>query len=45
MKTKIFKNTIMDTMLLASAFGIAVAIFAPKGSLARADNPDRKSVV
>jgi cytochrome c oxidase subunit II len=39
MKTKIFKNTIIDTMLLASAFGIAVAVFAPKGNLARADNP------
>jgi cytochrome c oxidase subunit II len=39
MKTKIFKNTIVDTMLLASAFGIAVAVFAPKGNLARADNP------
>ena len=39
MKRTIFKNTIIDTMLLASAFGIAVAVFAPKGNLARADNP------
>jgi cytochrome c oxidase subunit II len=39
MKTKIFKNKIVDTMLLASAFGIAVSVFAPKGNLARADNP------
>ncbi|HUE42480.1 MAG TPA: cupredoxin domain-containing protein [Candidatus Sulfotelmatobacter sp.] len=39
MKRTIFKNTIIDTMLLASAVGIAVAVFAPKGNLARADNP------
>jgi cytochrome c oxidase subunit II len=39
MKRTIFKNTIIDTMLVASAFGIAVAVFAPKGNLARADNP------
>ena len=39
MKRTIFKNTIIDTMLLASAFGIAVAVFAPKGNVARADNP------
>jgi cytochrome c oxidase subunit 2 len=39
MKRTIFKNTIIDGMLLASAFGIAVAVFAPKGNLARADNP------
>ena len=39
MKRTIFKNTIIDTMLLASALGIAVAVFAPKGNLARADNP------
>jgi cytochrome c oxidase subunit II len=39
MKRITFKNTIIDTMLLASAVGIAVAVFAPKGNLARADNP------
>ena len=39
MKRTTFKNTIIDTMLLSSAFGIAVAVFAPKGNLARADNP------
>ena len=39
MKTTIFKNKIVNTMLLAGACGIALATIAPKGSLARADNP------
>jgi cytochrome c oxidase subunit 2 len=39
MKTKIFKNKIVNTMLLAGACGIAIATIAPKGNLARADNP------
>jgi cytochrome c oxidase subunit 2 len=40
MKTKIFKNKIVNTMLLAGAFGIAIAVIAPKANLARAnDNP------
>ena len=39
MKSTIFKNKIVNTMLLAGAFGIAVAVLAPKVNLARADNP------
>jgi cytochrome c oxidase subunit II len=39
MKTKIFKNKIVNTMLLAGALGITLATVAPKGNLARADNP------
>ncbi|MFZ0680175.1 cupredoxin domain-containing protein [Candidatus Binatus sp.] len=39
MKTKIFKNKIVNTMLLAGALGIAVAVVAPKVNQARADNP------
>ena len=40
MKTKIFKNKIVNTMLLAGACGIVLATAAPKGNLARAnDNP------
>jgi cytochrome c oxidase subunit II len=39
MKTTIFKNKIVNTMLLAGACGIALATIAPKGNLARADNP------
>ena len=35
-----FKNKIVNTMLLAGAFGIALAVVAPKTRLARAnDNP------
>ena len=39
MKTTIFKNKIVNTMLLAGACGIVLATIAPKGNLARADNP------
>jgi cytochrome c oxidase subunit 2 len=39
MKTKIFKNKIVNTMLLAGALGITLATVAPKGNVARADNP------
>ena len=39
MKTTIFKNKIVNTMLLAGVCGIALATVAPKGNLARADNP------
>jgi len=39
MKTTIFKNKIVNTMLLAGVCGIALATIAPKGNLARADNP------
>ena len=39
MKTTIFKNKIVNTMLLAGVCGIAFATVAPKGNLARADNP------
>ena len=39
MKTKIFKNKIVNTMLLAGALGITLVTVAPKGNLARADNP------
>jgi len=39
MKTTIFKNKIVNIMLLAGVCGIALATVAPKGNLARADNP------
>ena len=40
MKATMFKNKIVNTMLLAGAFGIALAVVAPKTRLARAnDNP------
>ena len=39
MKTTIFKNKIVNTMLLAGVCGIGLATVAPKGNLARADNP------
>ena len=39
MKTKIFKNKIVNTMLLAGALGITLATVAPKVNVARADNP------
>jgi cytochrome c oxidase subunit II len=40
MKTKIFKNKIVNIMLLAGALGITLATLAPKANLARAnDNP------
>ena len=40
MKATMFKNKIVNTMLLAGAFGIALAVVAPKTKLARAnDNP------
>ena len=39
MKTTIFKNKIVNVMLLAGVCGIALATVAPKGNLARADNP------
>jgi cytochrome c oxidase subunit 2 len=39
MKTTIFKNKIVNIMLLAGVCGIALATLAPKGNLARADNP------
>ena len=39
MKTQIFKNKIVNTMLLAGALGITLATLAPKANLARADNP------
>ena len=39
MKTTIFKNKIVNTMLLAGALGITLATVAPKGNVARADNP------
>ncbi len=39
MKTTIFKNKIVNVMLLAGACGIALATVAPKVNLARADNP------
>jgi cytochrome c oxidase subunit II len=39
MKTTIFKNKIVNTMLLAGALGITLATVAPKANVARADNP------
>ena len=39
MKTTMFKNRIVNTMLLAGAIGIAFASLAPKTDVARADNP------
>jgi cytochrome c oxidase subunit II len=39
MKTKIFRNKIVNTMLLAGALGITLATVAPKANVARADNP------
>jgi len=39
MKTTIFKNKIVNTMLAAGALGIALATVAPKANVARADNP------
>jgi cytochrome c oxidase subunit 2 len=38
MKTSIFKNKIVNTMLLAGACGIAIAFAAPKANLARAND-------
>jgi cytochrome c oxidase subunit II len=43
MKTTMFKNKIVNTMLLAAAFGIAFASIAPKTDLARA-NDDPKVI-
>src|SRR5208282_2439362 len=43
MKTTMFKNKIVNTMLLAAACGIALAAIAPKTNLARtAVNPNAK---
>ena len=39
MKTTIFKNKIVNTMLLVGALGITLATVAPKANVARADNP------
>ena len=39
MKTTMFNNRLVNTMLLAGALGIAFAAIAPKPNLARADNP------
>jgi len=38
MKISIFKNKIVNTMLLAGACGIAIAFAAPKANLARAND-------
>ncbi len=45
MKTTMFKNKIVNTMLLAAACGIALAVVAPKTNLARAAvNPNAKVI-